>query len=343
MDVLDSGGHKKFTLSRNSEGRGLDVYSYDGTYFVYNEGGLYGIKDKNNETVISPRYKLVLPYGNGTFYVSRDDKYAIIDTKGNKLFPFEERRLIQINDGIYASKDSGGRVTEITDRDGRDLCEEWFEEINMSGGLYETVVGYDGAGEILTGYINAQAFATKIANLFTTSTFIDYGKNTTANDLKNHIYGSADGNLYNNDIDIFDDFGSRFGLNFWTVGLSFDERFAKRVITGYNYYGYGYSYPEYGTVWNLQGNHIYSALTIIPLVGYENFSEDIFADIANAFDNILENRGYHKIGNTHGYRCSEGTAVGLGYEDHMFCLVYLFFTPPADFFSGVVERDNGDE
>ncbi len=70
---------------------GIPAYSTQSgevSYFdlqTYSEDGLFGLKDKNNNVVVKPEYKKLIPLGENSWIVQKKNRFGIIDNKGEFL------------------------------------------------------------------------------------------------------------------------------------------------------------------------------------------------------------------------------------------------------------------
>ena len=52
---------------------------------TFSEDGLFGLKDKNNNVVVKPEYKKLIPLGENSWIVQKKNRFGILDNKGEFL------------------------------------------------------------------------------------------------------------------------------------------------------------------------------------------------------------------------------------------------------------------
>lgn len=108
-EVLNSKKEKLFTNYEMVEAIKLknvaSALTYEKSVLMYKQEGLYGLIDFEGKVITKNSYHSIenLQPTEGKFLVSKDDKYGIIDIKGNTLVDLEYNKVT--SDGYYTEKD----------------------------------------------------------------------------------------------------------------------------------------------------------------------------------------------------------------------------------------------
>ena len=149
----------EFTKVKGSVKR---IGDYNSSLFAFmNEEYNWGVMDMNGETLIRPKYGSVYLLPDGNFFVKDDEKYYMLDKKGDKIQTLEDYSYINVlNKGKFSfiAKDKSTYV--LLDKNGAPVGKEEFKGINYS----PTVIGdlvksdyfnFDSVLQVLVGGLTA--------------------------------------------------------------------------------------------------------------------------------------------------------------------------------------------
>lgn len=86
--VLDKNGNKLFTIKK-SKGLSWSTPKYMEGYVTFRNDDKYGVVDDKGDEVIRAKYDNIINLGNGEFAVEKNDKWGVVNVKDEEIIPFD--------------------------------------------------------------------------------------------------------------------------------------------------------------------------------------------------------------------------------------------------------------
>lgn len=86
--VLDKNGNKLFTIKK-SKGRYWPTPKYMDGYVTFRNDDKYGVVDAKGDEVIRAKYDNIMNLGNGEFAVLKNKKWGVVNAKDEEIIPFD--------------------------------------------------------------------------------------------------------------------------------------------------------------------------------------------------------------------------------------------------------------
>ena len=104
---------------------------------VYKDNKYFGLKDSNENIIIKPEFKKMIPLGESSFIVQKGSKFGLIDYKGNILVPIKYTHLERVL-GKYLKIGKGNKYA-LYDEHGKELLPREYSSIDLLfGGMFLT-------------------------------------------------------------------------------------------------------------------------------------------------------------------------------------------------------------
>lgn len=301
IEFIDKTGKKVFTNSKFENKDDIPYYfnfTFDGEFFIFAEGNLFGLKDKKNEIVVRAKYDHLESIDGGLFIAVKDEKYGVVDSKDKTIIDFEYESISCLKKDVYLVERD--EKYAIVNGNGEDVSKENFEDAGCRI-IYRA----------FSNFIDANEYAKKIKDCFTKEVFNGekvYSKDLTLNDFKDALIYKAE--------EYVDQYLLPYPAFSITEGVSFSTPIASEK---YEYF-YGYRFPD-GYRFNFNSK----ITTVAKMFDVSNFATTTEKKIAKAFDELLVKDGYTLLeGFNHTYSSGQGTFVSLGYKAGEMILAYSF-------------------
>ena len=292
---LDKKGEKVFKVCTvGSYGYIAEVYrcTFDGKYIIFVNNNIFGVKDKDNNTIIRAKYDALQSIGDGEFIAIKDGKWGVINAEDNTILDFDYKLLYNINRNVFIAENS--KTYSLIGSDGKEICKEDFTDISVENNEY-----------VVSNYIDTNEYAQELISHFTANSFEGYTSDMTARDFRYEIGNSP---YYYSNVRTYSTY-----KNGSPIVLYFNDYLSKPEYT-YSYWGSYYSGMKMNYDARLIGFCEKFDINEYPI--FEN-------EIAKECGNDLERQVYTKQDNGY-YKSKDGNLVGLGYDDGTLTLYYFF-------------------
>lgn len=292
---LDKTGKETFSLcsipEKMSEKIGVTFWPFNDR-FVFYDGGLFGLKDRNNNTIFRAKYETLIPDGAGEYRAWKGGKMGLIDYNDNVLIDFKYDIILPVSSGRYLAANKKVPCSIITEK-GESINKENFALFSLYG-----------VRTVKTNYIDADAYAQKMLNCFTDTSCAGFYKGITLNDVKISLTEDAE---YYHDFTgfVFKDDLTR------ATWLFFDKKISRKT----NKRDENNSDNNY--VFNYDAN-----LQTVRLVFDISESECLEEEITNKFETLLKAKGWKKTKDEY-WKSPRGCFIGIEYVDGFIALLYF--------------------
>lgn len=149
----------EFTKVKGSVKR---IGDYNSSLFAFmNDEYNWGVMDMNGETLIRPKYGYINLLPDGNFFVKDDDKYYLMDKKGDKIQTLDDYSYVNaINKGKFSFIAQDKSTYVLLDKNGSPVGKEEFKGINYSSTVSGDMVrsdyfNFDSVLQVLVGSLTA--------------------------------------------------------------------------------------------------------------------------------------------------------------------------------------------
>lgn len=182
LEFMNQEGKIELTLAKsefstriNSTNHAIGILSgahnfLDGYVTFRNKDDKYGVANKEGETVIRPKYNLMVNLGKERFRAERSGKWGIVDAEDNTIVPFEYDNIANIRLGGNYLVKSGDLIRAVND-EGKKAFNDEFSNVSIYGcDEYAEFTDIKGMSKVLaglflkTGY-NGMPFGTKVSSV----------------------------------------------------------------------------------------------------------------------------------------------------------------------------------
>lgn len=129
---LDETGNKMLKVGEYKDG----VYGLYKGLTVYADGNEFGIKNKDGEKTVRAKYGALVPIKNGDFMAKKDDKWFIINEKGEKLTSDDYESICRLNDDRYMIQTKSGGNFSIIDEKGNEIGRDSYADFSLDGNAF---------------------------------------------------------------------------------------------------------------------------------------------------------------------------------------------------------------
>lgn len=297
--MLDKSGEKLCSIGK-WDGFIPNWLGFNDDVIVFNEGDTYGLKDNEGKIVIRAKYEILVPIPgiNSSYYLAKKkEKYGIIDKNDEIVIPFDYDGLGYLNKDVLCVWDED--IVSLINTDLKDVGKNDFKDISFSSGP-----------SIRSNYFNADKEAQRIITNITDSSFFKTHKGMVLRDFKEKLSGYKYADM------------DEHTLNDYDYPFSFIYGFDKSLSSQRYEYFYGYSFPK-GPEYNYNANLVMAIALSSSYTEYQPGAEE---RLAKAFDAQILKLGFKPMEGNQYYFVNDktGTAVGLGYEDGVVKIHYVY-------------------
>lgn len=163
LEFMNQEGKIELTLAKsefstriNSTNHAIGILSgahnfLDGYVTFRNKDDKYGVANKEGETVIRPKYNLMVNLGKERFRAERSGKWGIVDAEDNTIVPFEYDNIANIRLGGNYLVKSGDLIRAVND-EGKKAFNDEFSNVSIYGcDEYAEFTDIKGMSKVLAG------------------------------------------------------------------------------------------------------------------------------------------------------------------------------------------------